>query len=61
MITYKYHSPSFCLKTVSITTTGRSVFRVNIVKELGLQDSDFIDWDVFEDGNEKYAKTKKVK
>jgi hypothetical protein len=44
MIIYEYHFPSFCLKTVSITTTGRN--------------SDFIDWDVFEDGNEKYAKTK---
>lgn len=39
----------------------RATIPNNVVKELGLQESDFIEWDVFEDGNEKYAKIKKVK
>jgi antitoxin component of MazEF toxin-antitoxin module len=39
----------------------RATIPNNIVKELGLQESDFIEWDVFEDKNEKYAKIKKIK
>ena len=39
----------------------RATIPNNIVKELGLQESDFIEWDVFEEGNEQYAKIKKVK
>ena len=39
----------------------RATIPNNVVKELRLQESDFIERDVFEDGNEKYAKIKKVK
>jgi hypothetical protein len=39
----------------------RATIPADIVKELGLQESDFIEWDIFEDRNEKYAKIKKVK
>jgi antitoxin component of MazEF toxin-antitoxin module len=39
----------------------RATIPNNIVKELGLQESDFIEWDIFEDSNGKYVKIKKVK
>ena len=39
----------------------RATIPNNIVKELGLQESDFIEWDIFEEGNEQYAKIKKLK
>jgi hypothetical protein len=39
----------------------RATIPANIVKELGLQESDFIEWDIFEYRNEQYAKIKKVK
>lgn len=39
----------------------RATIPNNIVKELGLQESDFLEWDIFEDSNGKYAKIKKVK
>ena len=39
----------------------RATIPANIVKELGLQESDYIEWDIFEERNEQYAKIKKVK
>ena len=52
---------SLCLKTVSITTSSRNVLWVNIVKELGLPNSDFIEWKVFWRGQWEIRQNKKSK
>jgi antitoxin component of MazEF toxin-antitoxin module len=46
-------------KAYTRSNSLRATIPNNVVNKLGLQESDFIEWDVFEDGKEKYAKIKK--